>query len=58
MTSARELIIFLLFWTWIFAGHETQRGEKLQQEHLYGVDFEGGSLLHLAVDSGVLKVKL
>ncbi|XP_067037370.1 transient receptor potential cation channel subfamily A member 1-like isoform X2 [Acropora muricata] len=38
---------------------ETQRGAKLQQEHLYGVDFEGGSLLHLAVDSGVLKaVKL
>lgn len=46
-----------IFFKFKFAGNEIQRGAKLQQEHLYGVDFEGGSMLHLAVDSGVLKVK-
>ena len=30
----------------------------MKQELLYGVDFEGSSLLHLAIDSGVLKVKI
>jgi len=39
--------------------NEVQRATKQQQELIYGVDFEGSSLLHLAVDSGVLKaVKL
>lgn len=39
--------------------NEVQKGTKVKQELLYGVDFEGSSLLHLAIDSGVLKaVKL
>lgn len=37
-------------------GCEVQRGTKQKLDLLYGVDFEGSSLLHLAIDSGVLKV--
>lgn len=39
--------------------YEVQRGTKQKLDLLYGVDSEGSSLLHLAIDSGVLKaVKL
>ena len=47
------------FWTWrlwSLTGNEVQRGTKQKLDLLYGVDFEGSSLLHLAIDSGVLKV--
>ena len=37
-------------------GDEVKRGTKLQQDLIYNVDYEGSSLLHLAIDSGVLKV--
>lgn len=37
-------------------GYEVQRGTKQKLDLLYGVDSEGSSLLHLAIDSGVLKV--
>ncbi|XP_078360427.1 transient receptor potential cation channel subfamily A member 1-like isoform X2 [Oculina patagonica] len=39
--------------------NEVQRSTKQKLDLIYGVDFEGSSLLHLAIDSGVLKaVKL
>lgn len=37
-------------------GNEVQRSTKQKLDLIYGVDFEGSSLLHLAIDSGVLKV--
>ncbi|CAH3142085.1 unnamed protein product [Porites lobata] len=38
---------------------EVKRGTKQQHDLIYNVDYEGSSLLHLAIDSGVLKaVKL
>ena len=37
-------------------GNEVQKSTKQKLDLIYGVDFEGSSLLHLAIDSGVLKV--
>jgi len=37
-------------------GDEVKKGTKQQHDLIYNVDYEGSSLLHLAIDSGVLKV--
>jgi len=39
-----------------FLGYEVQTDPKRQMDILYSVDFDGSTLLHLAIDSGIIKV--